>query len=433
MPKIWTHIGCLAVAMFVGLCGVRAGLAQTGPDAGEIAAYEGLLAAAAAGDLAAITRLGAAGADVNAGDAQGRTPLIVATFQSQHSAASALIAAGADVNALEASRYDMLTIATVANDIEMVRLAIRSGADTGLVTSPYDGTALIAAAHLGHVEVVRTLIAAGAPLDHVNNLGWTALIEAIVLGDGGTNHVVIVKDLIAAGAEANTTHEIVASKRLGEEFDFGRGDAVLLKRRIAIARCKKGLYPGLRRPGDFRQIWPAHGARHHDIRKQQVDIVVGPQKPSALVAVARGNNVVTHTCEQIDGQQTNIRIIFDNEYFLAGCLLQRTLRRGTVFVFNALVNQREINFEASAPAGATAHVHKAVRLRNEPVDLAEPESCPFANFLGCEEWIKDVRQVRSGDAATGIGNFQLYKLTARGGARQIPWCRHPVLPTRFLY
>ena len=33
---------------------------------------------------------------------------------------------------------------------------------------------------LGHAEVVRRLIAAGAPLDHVNNLHWTALIEAVI-------------------------------------------------------------------------------------------------------------------------------------------------------------------------------------------------------------------------------------------------------------
>lgn len=47
--------------------------------------------------------------------------------------------------------------------------------------------ALIAAAHLGHVEVVKALIAGKAPLDRVNNLNWTALIESIVLGDGGPN------------------------------------------------------------------------------------------------------------------------------------------------------------------------------------------------------------------------------------------------------
>ena len=71
------------------------------------------------------------------------------------------------------------------------------------MTSRYDGTALIAAAHLGHDEVVRTLIRAGAPLDHVNNLGWTALIESIVLGNGGPRHVATLKALVAAGANVN--------------------------------------------------------------------------------------------------------------------------------------------------------------------------------------------------------------------------------------
>jgi ankyrin repeat protein len=68
------------------------------------------------------------------------------------------------------------------------------------VTSRYDGTALIAAAHLGHDGVVRQLIAAGAPLDHVNNLHWTAVIESIVLGDGGARHQATLKALVDARA-----------------------------------------------------------------------------------------------------------------------------------------------------------------------------------------------------------------------------------------
>lgn len=60
---------------------------------------------------------------------------------------------------------------------------------------------MIAAAHLGHFEVVETLIKAGAPLDHINNLGWTALIEAVVLGDGGPAHVKSARALIDAGAD----------------------------------------------------------------------------------------------------------------------------------------------------------------------------------------------------------------------------------------
>ena len=80
-------------------------------------------------------------------------------------------------------------------------LAIALGNDPGLTTSPYDGTALIAAAHLGHVEVVRRLIAAGAPLDHVNNLHWTAVIESVILGDGGENHQAVLDALLSAGSD----------------------------------------------------------------------------------------------------------------------------------------------------------------------------------------------------------------------------------------
>ena len=53
--------------------------------------------------------------------------------------------------------------------------------------------------------MVRQLIAAGAPLDHVNNLHWTALIEAIVLGNGGTRHQECLRALLAAGASHQLT------------------------------------------------------------------------------------------------------------------------------------------------------------------------------------------------------------------------------------
>ena len=79
------------------------------------------------------------------------------------------------------------------------------GASAKQVTSRYDGTALIAAAHLGHDGVVRQLIAAGAPLDHVNNLHWTAVIESIVLGNGGPRHQATLRALIDAGASLGLT------------------------------------------------------------------------------------------------------------------------------------------------------------------------------------------------------------------------------------
>jgi ankyrin repeat protein len=128
---------------------------------------------------------------------------MVAAHRRQIGAAKALIAAKADLNLLDVQAYDVITIAAVIDDVDMVNLAIASGGNARAVTSPYKGTALIAAAHLGHAEVVQALIAGGAPLDHINNLGWTALIEAIVLGDGGARHQATVAALVKAGVDSN--------------------------------------------------------------------------------------------------------------------------------------------------------------------------------------------------------------------------------------
>ena len=177
--------------------------AQIPPSPAEIATYRGLHAAAQRGDLMDIERLATARPALDARDAHGRTPLHVATYARQREAIKALLRAGADPGALDADRYDAVTIAAVADDEETLRVLLAQGASAKLVTSRYDGTALIAAAHLGHDGVVRQLIAAGAPLDHVNNLGWTALIESIVLGDGGARHVATMKALIEGGADVN--------------------------------------------------------------------------------------------------------------------------------------------------------------------------------------------------------------------------------------
>ena len=177
--------------------------AQISPSAAEIAAYRGLHAAAARGDAGEIERLVRAGTTIDAHDSHGRTPLHVAVFMGKQDAARTLLRLGADPNVLESQQYDIVTIAAVADNMTMLRVALDGGCRPNNITSPYQGTALIAAAHLGHIEVVRTLIAAGAPLDHVNNLGWTALIESIVLGDGGKRHTAVLKDLVAAGANVN--------------------------------------------------------------------------------------------------------------------------------------------------------------------------------------------------------------------------------------
>jgi uncharacterized protein len=179
--------------------------AQVPPGAAEAARYTGLHAAAHGGDVVRIEALIKAGEDVNRRDRYGRTALHIATFARKPDAVRALIKGGAKTELLENDKYDAVTVAAVADDEATLRVLLANGASAKLTTSRYDGTALIAAAHLGHDGVVTQLIAAGAPLDHVNNLHWTALIESIVLGNGGPRHVETLRVLVKAGANLQLT------------------------------------------------------------------------------------------------------------------------------------------------------------------------------------------------------------------------------------
>jgi ankyrin repeat protein len=190
----------LTAATALALLAAPAAHSQVPPTPGEAVAYGGLHAAAWRGDVATIERGAKDKAALEARDRNGRTPLHVATFAKRRDAVRALMKAGANHAALDHDRYDAVTIAAVADDEDTLRVLLAEGASAGLTTSRYDGTALIAAAHLGHDGVVRQLIAAGAPLDHVNNLHWTAVIEAVVLGDGGARHQATLKALLDAGA-----------------------------------------------------------------------------------------------------------------------------------------------------------------------------------------------------------------------------------------
>ena len=177
--------------------------AQIPPSPSELRIYAGLHAAAAKGDAEEIERLIGAGEKPNVQDAHSRTPLHVAAFGGHHAAARALLQRGAEPERVRRAALRRRYHRGGAERSRDAQARIASGANPRAITSPYDGTALIAAAHLGHAEIVRELIAAKAPLDHVNNLGWTALMESIVLGNGGKNHTATLEALVKAGANVN--------------------------------------------------------------------------------------------------------------------------------------------------------------------------------------------------------------------------------------
>jgi ankyrin repeat protein len=178
-------------------------MAQTPPAERDLRIYAGLHAAAANGDVAAIEQLVADGEKPNVQDSRSRTPLIVAAFRRQQAAAQTLLRLGANPNARDADGYDVLAIATINNDVEMLKLALAGGANARAVVGRDDGSALITAAQLGFVDVSRALIEAKADIDHVNGRGWTALITAVVLGNGSKAHIEIVEALVAARADGD--------------------------------------------------------------------------------------------------------------------------------------------------------------------------------------------------------------------------------------
>lgn len=161
-----------------------------------------LLAAATAGDAAAVRAALADGADVEAVDDLGRTALVRAAYRNHLEAARVLVRAGADPNHLDDSTQSPFLIATseVGDDPRLLDLLLAHGADLAVKDS-FNGTGLIRAADRGFPVIIGRLLDAGIEIDHVNRLGWTALHEAVILGDGSRRYQQVVELLLAAGAD----------------------------------------------------------------------------------------------------------------------------------------------------------------------------------------------------------------------------------------
>jgi uncharacterized protein len=164
---------------------------------------EQLLLAAERGETQRVLDLLQHGAAINVQDEQGRTPVMRATYASQTVTVDALIRAGADIDLRDNNLDNPLNYASAEGLLDIVRLAIDAHADTRL-TNRFGGVSLIPAAERGYVEIVRELLTrSDVEVNHVNNLGWTALLEAIILGKGELAHQQIVQLLVDHGADVH--------------------------------------------------------------------------------------------------------------------------------------------------------------------------------------------------------------------------------------
>ena len=143
------------------------------------------------------------GANVNTRNQKAASLLLLATRANHLDMAKLLVAHKADVNSQDDRLDSPFLYAGASGYLELVRLFLANGARFDIFNR-YNGTALIPACERGHLEVAKLLaFTNGYPIDHVNRLGWTALMEAVVLGDGSDIYAEVVQVLVDADCNVN--------------------------------------------------------------------------------------------------------------------------------------------------------------------------------------------------------------------------------------
>lgn len=174
---------------------------------GELQMTDALFQAVKEGDQEKIKNLIKGGVNINEIGDGGNTAVMVAAQAGNANIVRELIADGANIDLQNDRQDNVLLYASAEGLIDIVDIAIEAGADT-TITNRFGGTALIPAADRGHVDIVRLLLEdSDVSVDHINHLHWTALLEAVILGDGGTAHQEIVELLLAHGADPSIADE----------------------------------------------------------------------------------------------------------------------------------------------------------------------------------------------------------------------------------
>ncbi|WP_019413965.1 ankyrin repeat domain-containing protein [Paenisporosarcina sp. TG20] len=164
---------------------------------------EKLIQAAERKETDTIRRLIKEDVNINVQDSKGQTATMIATYNNDIETAKVLIEAGADVNIQDDMQNNPFLYSGAEGYFDILKLTIDAGADP-TITNRYGGTALIPASEHGYVNVVKELLThTDIDVNHVNNLGWTALLEAIILNDGNEKQQQTVQLLVEFGADVN--------------------------------------------------------------------------------------------------------------------------------------------------------------------------------------------------------------------------------------
>lgn len=133
-------------------------------------------------------------------DEAGQTLLHLAVFNKQLAVVALLLSKGSNPNQKNNTMLSPFIAAAANGFSEIFGLILEYQPDL-TESNRFGGTALLPSSEKGFIRVVQQSLDAGVPVNHINRLGWTALLEAVILGDDGFLFRDIVEELMVFDAD----------------------------------------------------------------------------------------------------------------------------------------------------------------------------------------------------------------------------------------
>ncbi|MEF3111270.1 ankyrin repeat domain-containing protein [Raoultella sp. WB_B2P2-3] len=163
------------------------------------------LLAAEQGNLAQLKQCLLQGVNINSTNRLGQTAIVLASLHQHYNCVAQLIDAGIDINKQDQTCFNPFLLSCLNNDLTLLRLILPAAPDLNCLTR-FGGVGLTPACEKGHLAIVKELLTHTAiNVNHTNFVGWTPLLEAIVLNDGGDTQQAIVALLLEHGASPHMT------------------------------------------------------------------------------------------------------------------------------------------------------------------------------------------------------------------------------------
>jgi len=187
------------------------------------------LEAATQGDVATLKKCLEQGIDINVRNKQKRTAVLIAAMNDHLEAVSFLVEAGANVDLQDETCFNPFLFGCINGKLDLVKMMVKANTNIELLTR-FGGVGITPASEKGHVEVVRELLTTtDINVNHTNICGWTPLIEAIILNDGGEKQQTIIKLLIEHGANVHMVDKYgVTPLELARKKGFVEIEQILL-------------------------------------------------------------------------------------------------------------------------------------------------------------------------------------------------------------